>query len=188
MSSSQATPAPTQRLRHHGVPVRLLRLGAAGAILAAAAVAALNGAAYRALEAAGAAFLLERLFPGDSSASRDTFWIVTEHFAQGFRVSVECTSLILIAPLLILAAVMLAATRVRFWRLAVAIPVMLSIITVINELRLALIGFSSITWGMNAGYQISHTFVGSVLGIFGFVAGLATLLVISLGRRRKQRL
>jgi exosortase/archaeosortase family protein len=195
MSTSDAIALPSRRaaLRGHRAtprrqsPVsRLGRILGALALLATVVIALLNSASYRAAEALGAARLLGGVVDGDISTVGDVYYVTTQSFVQGFRVSPECTSLILIAPLLVLSAILLVFSRARAWRLGLGVVTMIALVFAINFFRLALIGFSSLTWGMSTGYPISHTFVGSVIGILGFVSGLAALLLISVGRRRKR--
>lgn len=172
--------------RPAGRTPRILRaLG--GLALVGLVVAGVHWSAlYRTFEAKLAAITLAPFVKGAGS-SGGTFYLEQNGGLLGLQITAECTALILIAPLIVLAAVLLVFTRARAWRIAVGLVLMWVIITAVNEARLALIGFSSSTWGIDLGYTISHTYVGSVIGIFGFVAGLAALLITAGTVRRKRR-
>lgn len=110
------------------------------------------------------------------------FTTVGRGAAFSFRITPECTALVLLVPLVLLASGLIVFTRAASWRVFTAVAAMWLVVTVINELRLASIGLATLQWGVDPGYQISHTFVGSVIGIAGFVAGLAVLLRLSVFR------
>jgi exosortase/archaeosortase family protein len=99
------------------------------------------------------------------------------------QVTLECTALIFTVPVTIAAAAALGFTRAPWWRVFAAISTLWLIILAVNTLRLWVIGWATQTWGMDPGYTISHTLVGSIIGIIGFVLGVATLFLV-LGFRR----
>lgn len=179
-----ATPPRRARLR----PVVLAgRQACALVVLAAAAGTVLRNDAYRSFEATGASILVGHVSGGRATAADDIFWVYPDGFVHGFRVTSECTAVLLVAPLLVLTAALFAFTRAPMWRLWLASAAMLAIVTGVNEFRLALIAFASLRWGMQGGYDIAHVFVGSSIGIIGFAGGLAALLMIGLGHRRPRR-
>ena len=186
MTNGSADPQSTSRRRGAllGPVVVAARLACASAVLAMAAVAVLRNGAYRSLEADGASLLVGHVIGGRAATAGDIFWVYPDGFVHGFRVTSECTAVLLVAPLLGLTAALFAFTRAPIWRLWVATGVMLAIVTVVNELRLAFIAFASVRWGMHSGYDLAHVLVGSSIGIIGFAAGVAALLVIGLGRDR----
>lgn len=110
-----------------------------------------------------------------------------EHELIALRVTVECTTLLIGVPLTVVGAVILASTRVPWSRSVLGILAMWAIIFVVNLLRLVIIGWSTQTWGLDPGYEISHVFVGSVVGIIGYALGLAALLLIVGVRPRRRR-
>ncbi len=165
---------------------RILRLLGGLVLVAMVAAGVHANGLYRALEAKLAALTLAPFSKGTGS-SGDTFYLHQKGGLIGLQITSECTALILIAPLVVLAAVLLVFTRARVWRIGAGLALMWVTITAVNEARLALIGFSSSTWGIDLGYTISHTYVGSVIGIFGFVAGLAALLLTTGTVRRTRR-
>jgi exosortase/archaeosortase family protein len=175
----------TARRTPHRAPRILRSLG--GLALVAVVVAGVHWSAlYRTFEAKLAAITLAP-FAERAGSSGSTFYLQQDGGLIGLQITAECTALILIAPLIVLAAVLLVFTRARAWRITVGLLLMWIIITAVNEARLALIGFSSSTWGIDLGYTISHTYVGSVIGILGFVAGLAALLITTGTVRRIRR-
>lgn len=189
-----ATPGPTttavstpRRPRRRPSFDRVARWSAALVVLGAVAVGIVRNEQYRAVEAFLASRLLEPFVDGTVGSAGSIYWISGAE-SIAFRITAECTGFILVAPLLLLAAVLLAVIRVSWWRTVVAVLAMTVTASAVNEVRLALIGFSTLQWGVDAGYTISHTFVGSVIGIVGFVAGLVVLLLIMLrGARRGRR-
>ncbi|WP_181429142.1 hypothetical protein [Curtobacterium sp. MCSS17_008] len=139
---------------------------------------------YRAFEAFLAAIVLSPFAHG-TGASGTTFYLQQPTGMIGLVITAECTALILIAPLVALAAALLVLTRVHWWRIAAGLGAMWVVVTSVNEVRLAFIAFASDAWGVDLGYPLSHTYIGSVIGILGFVAGLAVLLIITGTVRRR---
>jgi exosortase/archaeosortase family protein len=104
------------------------------------------------------------------------------------HITVECASYVAVIPLLLLSGFLVGATRVHWLRwmlgtLAGGIGIFL-----VNQLRLALIVFSTSTWGMHPGYDVSHILVGSIIGLCGFVACFFLTLRIMNPRGRRQQL
>ena len=163
---------------------RPLRLFAALVMVAAVAAGLYWNEFYRAIEASLAAITLSP-FANGTGASGTTFYLQQPAGMIGLVITAECTALILVAPLIILAAVLLVTTRVSCSRIAAGLLAMWLIVTIVNEIRLAFIALASDTWGVEVGYPLSHTYVGSVIGILGFVAGLAALLIITGTVRRR---
>lgn len=153
-------------------------------VLVVAAIAAVLGnEGYRGFEAAGAGLAL-RLVPDVATAWSGTVFTTLRHgSAVGFQITPECTALVLLVPLVLLAAALVLTTRAACWRILAAVAAMWAVVTLVNEFRLAVIGFTTLHWGIDPGYQIGHTFVGSVIGIVGFVAGLAVLLGVAVRKR-----
>jgi len=184
-----AAPAPlTRRMLRSLQPVNILarpaRLVAAVLMLAIVAAGLYWNSAYRSFEATLAAITLAPFADGTGS-SGTTFYLQRPNGIIGLVITAECTALILVAPLIALAAVLLVITRSSWWRIFAGVSAMWVIVTIVNEIRLAFIGFASNTWGLDIGYPLSHTYIGSIIGIFGFVAGLAALLVIAGTVRRR---
>ncbi|MFL6105747.1 MAG: exosortase/archaeosortase family protein [Marmoricola sp.] len=164
------------------------RLTCALVVLALAAGTVLWDDTYRSFEATGASLLVGHLVGGRAAVTDDIFWVYPGGFVHGFRVTSECTAVLLVAPLLGLTAALFAFTRAPMWRLWLASGAMLAIVTAVNEFRLAFIAFASVRWGMHSGYDLAHVLIGSSIGIVGFAGGFVALLVIGLGRNRPRHL
>lgn len=140
----------------------------------------------RAAEAHFAAWWMDGWIPGGVTASADTYmlWLDDSHLV-GFQVTAECTALILLVPLLALGACFVLSARVSVPR-AIAGTVASSVVMVlVNQVRLALIGFSTLQGGLGSGYEFGHRFAGSVVGIAGFAVGLVVLIAVAGVRRRR---
>jgi exosortase/archaeosortase family protein len=165
---------------------RSLRVLVAALLLVIVGAGVYWNSVYRAFEANLAAVTMAP-FVGGAGSSGATFFLNQPNGLLGLEITGECTALILIAPLVVLAAVLLVFARVTWWRVFAGIAAMWLIITIVNEVRLAFIGWASSAWGTDVGYPISHVYVGSVIGILGFVAGLAALLITTGTVRRRRR-
>lgn len=195
MASSTIVEDPRRELRP---PVRFALGGPKGdraarilaALLLILAVLALVwvNEAFRSFEASAATWALSPFVEGQRLPIAEHYFVRTpEHELIALRVTVECTTLLIGVPLTVVGAVILASTRVPWSRSVLAILAMWAIIFVVNLLRLVIIGWSTQTWGLDPGYEISHVFVGSVVGIIGYALGLAALLLIVGVRPRRRR-
>lgn len=79
----------------------------------------------------------------------------------------------------------IAYTRISTLRWAVATVLGVGVVVLVNQLRLGLIAWATLTWGLNPGYAISHTFVGSALAVLGFACAIILMLIVM---NRRQRL
>lgn len=183
-----ATPTPRHRRapRNPAIIDRFARIIVALALAAGVAWMILNATTVRMIEAHLAAFWMNGIIDRGVTATGDiyTLWIAPTHLV-GFQVTAECTAVILIAPLLALGAALMLTRRTRWIRGLLGIAAMIAITTAVNQLRLALIGWCTQQWGIEAGYEFSHRFAGSAIGILGFVLGLVLMIVI-MGIRRKR--
>lgn len=141
----------------------------------------------RHIEAALTATWLNPFISGGVSSARDIFFVhMSPTSVIAFRITAECTSVILIAPLLAVAAISMLSQKISWVRGVVAILAMVTVITVVNQMRLGLIAWMSQVLGMDLGYDLSHRILGSILGIVGFATG-ASVMVIIMGIRRRKR-
>lgn len=141
----------------------------------------------RAVEAFTASTWLDPLLPGGVSAAGSIFMITSSpDGAIAFRITTECTSIVLIAPLMVFAAALLLRRGTSTGRVLAGTAVMVVVIEAVNQGRLGVIAWSTHTWGLHPGYDISHTFVGSVIGVAGFAIGLLLMLAI-IGVRRPRK-
>src|SRR5690606_18151060 len=86
---------------------------------------------------------LGQLLAGGTHANQDLLFFSWAGGPMiGMRVTAECTSALLLAPLLALAAVLLGVTRAPWLRLLAGLAVGLALVVVVNQVRLAMIAYS----------------------------------------------
>lgn len=141
----------------------------------------------RAAEAHLAAWWMSPWVERGVTASGDTYMLwISENHLVGFQVTVECTAIILLAPLLALGAGLMLSTRVGWLRGIAGITASAIVIVLVNQVRLAIIGVSTQQGGLEAGYEVGHRFTGSAIGIAGFALGLIVLIAVTGVRRRRR--
>jgi exosortase/archaeosortase family protein len=156
-------------------------------VLAAAGLVVFQPA-VRTVEAALAASWMSHVLPGGVSSFKTVFFVhLSSEQVVAFRITAECTSAILIAPLLAFGAVSLLSARVTWVRGIAAIILMIAIITFTNQSRLLLISWMTQDFGLGLGYDLSHRVLGSIIGVIGFVAGAAVMILVTGVRRRGRR-
>jgi exosortase/archaeosortase family protein len=107
--------------------------------------------------------------------------------AFGLQITAECTSALLLIPLLVMMGSFTVFSRVPLRRDLLALGVGSVLMFVVNILRVAGIAWSTWKWGVNPGYTYSHVFVGSAFSLIGFVAAmLLALWVLVRTERIKQ--
>lgn len=160
---------------------------AAAALVALSALLVLGQEAFRHFEATVMTALLKPFLGGDVFTFQDQFVIKTDptHYL-GLQITVECTTLVLLVPTLLFAAIMIGLLpRVTWGRWAVGLSVGLALIAAVNLTRIAMIAFAALIWGHD-GYEWSHLVVGTVFALIGIVATLIVMLRIMTGRRTKK--
>ncbi|MGP6169741.1 archaeosortase/exosortase family protein [Microbacterium sp. A204] len=194
------TTMTTQAAMHTDLPVRRSdRAGSANgrrrtraaqifvslALLAGAIALAVGSRTVQAVEARLVTLWLGPILPG-GMVSDGPYYVIRAHTptAQAFRITEECSAVVLLVPLFVVAAVIMLSTKVTVSRLLGGVLAMISVTLLVNQIRLGVIAWATHQWGMDPGYEISHRFVGSVIGIIGFSAGIAVLLLITSSRRR----
>lgn len=166
-------------------PSRVVRLITSAVIVALAGALVLFHTAFRTFEAHLAAAVTNPFVARGSFSSDETYFVwIGESHLLGVQVTLECTALVILVPLLLIAAAMHAATRVSLVRTTLAIAAMVLVVMLTNVLRLFLIAGASQWMGMDFGFPLMHTFVGSVIAIIGFAGGLA-ILVLLMGAKRR---
>ena len=96
----------------------------------------------------------------------------------------ECSVLLLILPLIAVAGVVSTVRKFRLSRVAVALLAALVVMVAANQVRIQLIGQFIRWFGFSHGYPIAHTFIGSVIALVGFAAGIALFVRIATSGRR----
>lgn len=108
--------------------------------------------------------------------------------AFGLQISNECTSALLLIPLLVMIGSFAIFTRLRLRRELAALAAGAALILTVNVLRVAGIAWATWKWGYDPGYSYSHVFVGSAFSLVGFVAALLVALwVLVRGERSTGR-
>ena len=158
---------------------RAARIIVALILIGAGLVLAYFNETFRAVEATMATWLLS-LLGMDQLPAYGSLYFVSAASEQlvALQVTVECTTLVIALPLTAVAVLLLAFTNVGWARTFLGMAAMWIIVFVFNVARLGLIGWATQAWGVDPGYKVSHVFVGSFVGIFGFVLGLIALLLI----------
>lgn len=98
----------------------------------------------------------------------------------GMRITHACTVVLLVIPFTVAGAIVLAFTRFSLLRVVAGLLAGVIMLLVVNQVRIALVALSIQHWGMT-GYDISHKFVGTIVGLAGFTAALLLMLRISAG-------
>lgn len=168
---------------------RVARIVVALITVAAGLVLAYFNETFRAVEATMATWLLSLLGVDQLPAYGSLYFVsVAPAKLVALQVTVECTTLVIALPLTAVAVLLLAFTKVGWARTFLGVAAMWVIVFVFNVARLGLIGWATQAWGVDPGYKVSHVFVGSFVGIFGFVLGLiALLLIIGLWPTRRHK-
>lgn len=166
--------------------VRTFRWLSGLGLLAGVAYLFLNATDFRAAEAQILATWLNPLINGGVKPTA-TYFLVTLPGSQliAFNITMECTALLLVAPLAVLSALMLMFTQVGSLRTICALTASSTATFAINQCRLGLIAWTTQTWGMDFGYVIGHRFIGSLIALAGFALGFLILLWITLKPTRR---
>ncbi len=96
--------------------------------------------------------------------------------AFGLEITHECTSALLLIPLLVMMGSFTIFSRVALHRQVLALAVGAALMLVVNILRVAGIAFATWKWGLGTGYKYSHVFVGSAFSLIGFVGAMLLAL------------
>jgi len=90
----------------------------------------------------------------------------------GYTVSEGCTVAYLVAPLFVIAAMLIASRRTSPRRGLIAVAIVTLVFFAVNQARLFVIAASMRLWGFQSGFERSHIFLGTVLSTLGAVAAL----------------
>jgi exosortase/archaeosortase family protein len=98
--------------------------------------------------------------------------------AFGLQITSECTSALLLIPLLVMMGSFAVFTRLSLRRQLVAVVAGTVLILAVNAIRVAGIAWATWKYGFNPGYNLSHVFVGSAFSLIGFVGAMLVALWI----------
>jgi exosortase/archaeosortase family protein len=107
--------------------------------------------------------------------------------AFGLQITSECTSALLLIPLLVMMGSFAIFTRLSLRRQLVAVVAGAFLILAVNALRVAGIAWATWKFGFDPGYQLSHVFVGSAFSLVGFVGSMLVALWILVRGGRRSR-
>jgi exosortase/archaeosortase family protein len=139
----------------------------------------LKQTAFRSAEAQATAHLIGLITSGRarSTGAIIYFGIGTDN-VNGMVITLMCSTVILIAPLLTLAGLLLLMPSMPTSRIALGLAIALGIVVASNMLRFAAAA-SALQWWGSRGFNLVHHWIGSLFVIFGFAAAFILLLVIS---------
>ncbi|GAA3342729.1 hypothetical protein GCM10017714_32330 [Curtobacterium pusillum] len=139
--------------------------------------------AYRTAEARGAGLVAGAALRTPVWINGPTFYLGSGTHMQGFQVTIECTGLVLLLPVLALHAVITMRGGPSVVRAVTAPVAAWLVISIANVARIAWIGIATQSWGFRDGYEPAHGAVGAIIGISGFACGTTVLLLIDLAGR-----
>jgi exosortase/archaeosortase family protein len=103
-----------------------------------------------------------------------------------FKLTSECSVAYLLAAVMFASAALLLIRRLAWSRVVTAMVVAALILTAVNLLRLTAIGAAVRIWGPERGFDISHTYLGSMLTFVGTcLAGFGFAAALLVTRRRQ---
>lgn len=164
-----------------GQGARPARLVLALVLLGLAAAGFLAQAQFRVFETVLAQHWLGLLLEGPVGRIDDLLYFSwSDGNRIGMRITHACTVVLLVVPFAVAGAIVLAFTRFSLPRVVVGLLAGVVMLLAVNQVRIGLVAFSIQHWGMT-GYDVSHKFVGTVVGLAGFTAALLLMLRISAG-------
>lgn len=191
---SMGAPALTRRARRErqrdlrplGAVNRIVRFVVGLAMLAGGAYAILVQEEFRQLEAGVVTALLKPFLGAGVFQFADQFVVKLDasHYL-GLQITIECTTLVLLTPMLLFSAAVLMFTRVTWPRWLLATAVGLVIVVIVNLIRIALIAVATLWW-KETGYDWSHVLIGTLVALVGLVGAAVLMLRIMNGSRSKR--
>lgn len=103
--------------------------------------------------------------------------------ALGLQITPECTSAFLVAPLLVVAIVMVRLRPYIARRVLTALGLASVMLVATNQLRIAMVVWLVQWLGTDRGYYWGHTLLGSAVSVVGGAVSLATFVWYVSGRR-----
>jgi exosortase/archaeosortase family protein len=156
------------------------------AMYAAALWLAFENDTFRRLEAAAITPVADLVTGRHHAVATRTivfFGLGTSH-AFGLDITNECTSALLLIPLLVMMGSFATFTRLSMRRQIVALFVGSFLIVAVNAVRVASIAWATWEFGYDPGYTYSHVFVGSAFSLVGFVGAMLVALWILVRTQR----
>jgi exosortase/archaeosortase family protein len=156
----------------------------AGLLALLAVLLVVENQAIRTVEARCARPLVGLLTPGGGSlAVGDViFFGLGTRDPVGLRITTGCTTVVLLAPFLLIMAAIAARSPVPVTRVVSAATVGSALLVAVNLIRLTGIAWATSVWGLTHGFEISHFLVGSLVAVAGFAGALVVALRLLVGR------
>jgi exosortase/archaeosortase family protein len=145
----------------------------------AMALVVAQAARARAVEARAAAFMAAPFTPGRAGSNGDVILtgLGTAHLLA-LRITNECTVVLLVVPMLFLAGLLTFFPRFSKRSIFAGLLAGVAAVVITNQVRIVLIAWATHAYGVDLGYDLTHKFFGSILAVFGFVAGLLIMIRI----------
>ena len=108
-------------------------------------------------------------------------------FPLGLKMTPECTSALLVLPLVVVAAVMIFLRPQIVRRVLTSLLIATVALVIVNQLRMLLL-FGLVNWlGTDRGYYWGHTLLGSLVSIIGGAIALVLFVWLATKGARKPR-
>lgn len=153
---------------------RRLRLAVSFVLVAAAVALVVWNTAFRGIEASLFAPLAGFVVASGNSGTSGTILYVGlgRTTAFGLQITGECTTAVLLVPVLLVVTMFTLFTRIPLGRVALALLTATLALLLVNAVRVAIIAYSTWHWGVDPGFRISHVMVGSAFAMVGFAGSM----------------
>ena len=162
-----------------------INVALAGAGAVATVMLLLNQRHFRDLEAEFTSHLVGIFTLGRASHFDTTIWFgIGTNQVAGLSVTFLCSSVILIAPLMVIAALILAVPGFRLRAVITSLLLSLGLAVGTNVLRFGLAAGAYQAYGMG-GFDFVHRYGGALMVIFAFMASIILLVVVAIRVSRR---
>lgn len=187
----EAVPSTASPARERVMPA-LLRFVPAAVGCVAAVLMVLRQTWYRGTEAMLAGELVSKWLGYSVTVSRPrqamffAFHGTGPAHMLGLQVTLGCSSVLLIAPLVLFGGLMMSMSNAAPFKIILATALASILLLGANVLRLVMIAAMVNGWGVDVGFGWGHTLFGSLLMLTG-MAGAVIIYVLILRRWRRPR-
>lgn len=160
---------------------RLQRANHALVFLALAVAVGMSTASYRTIEALSAGGLFTAIYDSATYVNRShsTMYVgLGEPNAFAIHVTPQCSTAALVVGLLIATAAAAFLPRLTLNRLFLAVAGAGAVFFVANVLRLLAVVWAAEQWGLDRGFRLSHTYLGTWMTTAGGIAAVAFYLFV----------
>jgi exosortase/archaeosortase family protein len=168
--------------------MRYWRILTAIVFVGVAIVLVLGQRTVRGFEAVGAEHLLTPFGAVGSNLTRAVVWFqFGPNRAIGLIITPECTAALLLVPVLLAGVALLARRSIGVGRVLVAVTVAALIIVFGNLVRIGAIAWLIDHLGVETGYALGHTVIGSLISVGVVGLALFAMYRAAVGGRRRVR-